>query len=100
MGGDLTGGADGRTLQFGVPRGDEGVLEDDRVRVSIRMTVGGESKAFRPQSGEITSERQRLDEHAATFNADFGDSGDYLAGCFHAFPLEHTFTQEISSDVR
>jgi hypothetical protein len=99
LGGDLTGGADERTLRFGAAPDPDEAFQDDRVRASLRMTVGGESRAFTPREGELTTERQRLDEHSAEFSADFAP-GEYLEGCFHAFASEHKFTTEASSDVR
>ncbi len=99
MGGDLVGGADGSELRFGTTTDADSVLEDDLVRASIRMTVGGESRAFAPRRGELLSERQRLHEQVATFTAELGDSGDYLEGCFHAFAIDHRITREVSSDV-
>jgi hypothetical protein len=99
IGGDLTGGADDRTLQYGAARDRGEALQDDRVSVSLRMTVGGESRAFTPRQGELITELQRLDEHAAAFSADFA-ADDHLDGCFHAFANEHKFTTEASSDAR
>lgn len=100
IGGDVDGGADDRTLQFGSGSENEDALADDMVNASFRMTVGGESRALTPREGEVTSELQRLNEHSATFSADFGASGDYLDGCFHAFPDKHKFTLEVTSDAR
>lgn len=99
IGGDLTGEADDRTLHHGTAEDRDTVLDDDRVRTAFRLTVGGESRALTPREAELTTERQRIDEHVATFNADFGASGDYLEGCFHAFPIEHRFSLEVDSDV-
>lgn len=100
IGGALDGDGDDRTLQYGARGSGMTTLEDDFVRAALRMTVGGESRAFTPREGEITSQLQRLDEHAAVFSADFGASGDYLDGCFHAFPTAHKFTTEVTSDAR
>lgn len=98
LGGDLMGETIERELRFG------SVLEsvdDEVVRGALRMTVGGESKAFAPRTGTFTVERQTLDEEIAAFRADFGSAGDSLKGCFHAFPVRREIErkQDLNADL-
>jgi hypothetical protein len=84
IGGDLLGGGDDRTLEFGAPREAALALYDDRIRPSLRLSVGGESRDFSLGSGTLTIDRQTATEEIGSFEARINADGDRLEGCFYA----------------
>jgi hypothetical protein len=98
LGGDLSSEDGARTLSFGAGVGRQESLDDELVRGALRMTVGGETKAFAPRGGSLVIERQTPDEQVATFETNFGGSDD-LTGCFHAFAVKHSIVRDVVADA-
>jgi len=99
LGGELSDEDQQRSLSFGSGTGDFESLDDELVRGALRMTVGGETKAFAPRRGNLTIAHQAQDEQSATFEADFGTAGDHLTGCFHAFAPKRIITRDTAADA-
>jgi hypothetical protein len=98
LGGAVTGEAQERSLSFGSGAGGTAVLDDDKVRGALRMSVGGETKAFAPRSGELTIELQTEEEQVASFETEFGSAGDQLVGCVHAFATTHRLARDDADE--
>lgn len=84
VGGDLEGGGGDRVLQFGAPQDEELALYDDRVRPSLRLSVGGDSRDFSLRSGTMRIDTQSPTEEVGSFDTVINPQGDWLEGCFHA----------------
>ncbi|HMJ14871.1 MAG TPA: hypothetical protein VK524_25840 [Polyangiaceae bacterium] len=98
LGADLSSENGPRTLSFGAGVGGQESLEDELVRGALRMTVGGETRAFAPRGGSLVIERQTQGEQVATFETNFGGSDD-LTGCFHAFAVKHSIVRDVAADA-
>jgi hypothetical protein len=99
IGGELSDDGEQRSLSFGSGDGRFEPLDDDVVRGALRMTVGGETKAFAPRRGSLSIERQEHDEQVGSFTADFATAGDHLTGCFHAFAVKHILVRDTAADA-
>jgi hypothetical protein len=99
IGGELSDDGEQRSLSFGSGDARFEPLDDDVVRGALRMTVGGETKAFAPRGGSLTIERQEHYEQVGSFTADFATEGDRLSGCFHAFAVKHVLARDTAADA-
>ncbi|MBI4511359.1 MAG: hypothetical protein HY698_17130 [Deltaproteobacteria bacterium] len=90
---DATASTEQRSLAFD-PQASryEDKLTDTRVKISIRLAAGGQSKDFqgRMDNGTVLITTQSAKELAGSFNGAFGAETDSLAGCFHVFASKTT----------
>lgn len=84
VGGDLEGGADGRTLKLDPALDDakKSNFSDDAVTSTLLLSVGSDARAFHP-TGELFIAAQSEDEVSGSFVGQLGS--DEIRGCFHAF---------------
>lgn len=95
---DLGGGIDDpsappRTLSIGTAAG---VWDDDLFSAGLRLSTGAESDDLNSVAGTLVSTLQIVDEQAGQFELEL-ESGDVVAGCFHAIATESTLVQESES---